>query len=170
MFGRTITLEKIGATTAEAYRMKSCFHLATPADASWLNVSRRFTCKSSLRRRAIVNKRSPVKMPLHWDPAREVVKSADAQVSRHLGKAGVYGPHRSMHRSPRTRKVSRHLRKVGGVCSGKVLVTGIKEAQMRSLASPVRVKWFAALAVGGVSYTKMIAASLGSGPLRYGAQ
>ena len=40
MFGRTITLEKIGATTAEAYRimMKSCFHLATPADASWLNV------------------------------------------------------------------------------------------------------------------------------------
>jgi hypothetical protein len=117
-----------------------------------------------------LNKRSPVKMPLHWDPAREVVKSADAQVSRHLGKAGVYGPHRSMHRSPRTRKVSRHLRKVGGVCSGKVLVTGIKEAQMRSLASPVRVKWFAALAVGGVSYTKMIAASLGSGPLRYGAQ
>ena len=38
VFGRTITLEKIGATTAEAYRMKSCFHLATPADASWLNV------------------------------------------------------------------------------------------------------------------------------------
>jgi hypothetical protein len=53
VFGRTITLEKIGATTAEAYRMKSCFHLATPADASWLNVSRRFTCKSSVRRRAI---------------------------------------------------------------------------------------------------------------------
>ena len=36
----------------------------------------------------------------------------------------------------------------------RFLFTGIKEASMRSLASPFRVKWFAALAGGGVSQTE----------------
>ena len=64
----------------------------------------------------------------------------------------------------------------------RFLFTGIKEASMRSLASPFRVKWCAALAGGGISQTeekvvfkeahdRALVSSWGAalGPLCYGA-